>query len=114
MPLDSRTPVLVGAGAIVQREDDPTRAAEPLELMARALESAADDAACPELLARLDEIAAPRGFWAYGDPGRLLADRFQFQSALGAVISQLGPIDVLAEYAFGGEKGARIGVGLSL
>ena len=74
--LDPRTPLLIGAGAVVQREEDPSRAAEPLELMARALEAAAADAGSPDWLAKADWIAAPRGFWQYPDPCRALGDRF--------------------------------------
>jgi acetyl-CoA C-acetyltransferase len=68
--------VLVGVAAVQQREEDPERAVEPLELMARALEAAAEDAGSRELLARADSIRAPRGFWSYSDPCRLLAQRF--------------------------------------
>ena len=76
MALDPRTPILVGAGAVTQRETDPARAAEPLALMALALERAAEDAGCRALLARADSVRAPRGFWNYPDPCRLLAERF--------------------------------------
>ena len=72
----SRTPVLVGVAAVQQREEDPDLAAEPLELMGRALEAAAEDAGSRELLSRADSIRAPRGFWGYSDPCRLLAHRF--------------------------------------
>jgi len=75
MNLDPRTPVLVGAAAAQQREADPERAAEPFELMATALERAAEDAGSKALLERADAIAVPRGFWAYRDPGRLVAER---------------------------------------
>ncbi|MGI9589790.1 MAG: hypothetical protein ACR2P8_00365, partial [Myxococcota bacterium] len=63
MALDPRTPVLVGVGVVQQREEDPARAAEPLELMARALERAAEDAGSRALLERADAIRTPRGFW---------------------------------------------------
>jgi len=74
--LDPRTPVLVGVGAITQREPDPARALEPLALMAHALERAAEDAGAPGLLARADRIGVCRGFWDHPDPGRWLATRF--------------------------------------
>ena len=76
MTLDPRTPVLVGVGAISQREEDPSRAREPLALLIAALERAAEDAGSRELLARADSVRAPRGFWEYPDPGRLVADHF--------------------------------------
>lgn len=75
MPIDPRTPVLVGAAAVQQREDDPARAAEPLDLMVRALEAAADDAGSRALLAAADSVRAPRGFWDYPDPCRQIATR---------------------------------------
>jgi acetyl-CoA C-acetyltransferase len=76
MSLDSRTPVLVGVAAVSQRERDPAAGREPLELMVRALECAAEDAGAPALLGRADGIRVPRGFWNYSDPGRLIAERF--------------------------------------
>ena len=74
--LDPRTPVLVGAGAVTQREEDPAAALEPLTLMAIALERAAEDAGDPALLARAGLVAITRGFWDQPDPGRWLAQRF--------------------------------------
>ena len=65
--------MLVGVGAVSQREEDPARAREPLALMASALERAAEDAGSRALLARADSIRAPRGFWHYPDPCRMLA-----------------------------------------
>ena len=72
---DSRTPVLVGAGAVRQREADPTQAREPVALMAAALERAAEDAGSRRLLERADRIYMPQGMWDYPDPGRLVAER---------------------------------------
>src|SRR5262245_7268619 len=76
MPPDPRTPVLAGVAAVQQRDDDPAKAREPVELMIAALERAAEDAGVRQLLARADRIAAPRGFWDYADPCRLVAERF--------------------------------------
>jgi acetyl-CoA C-acetyltransferase len=74
--LDPRTPVLVGVGAVSQREEDPSRAREPLALMIAALERAAEDAGSRALLERADSVRAPRGFWDYSDPCRLVAEHF--------------------------------------
>ncbi|MAG29289.1 MAG: hypothetical protein CL908_00150 [Deltaproteobacteria bacterium] len=89
MPIDPRTPVLVGVGAVTQHVDDPQEASEPLALMAQALERAAEDAGSRALLASVDSIWAPRGFWAYSDPGRLLAERFGATSAR-TVVAEVG------------------------
>src|SRR5207247_8387910 len=71
---EARTPVLASVGAVTQREADPARAQEPVALMARALERAADDAGSRRWLERADAIAVPRGFWSYADPARRVAE----------------------------------------
>jgi acetyl-CoA C-acetyltransferase len=95
--LDPRTPVLVGVGVVQQREEDPARAAEPLELMGRALERAAEDAGSRALLERADSIRTPRGFWDYPDPGRWLAERFGAAKAR----TEMAEIGVLQTTLFG-------------
>jgi acetyl-CoA C-acetyltransferase len=87
--IDPRTPVLVGVGAVTQREDDPSRALEPLHLMAAALERAAEDAGSPGLLAQAGSIGVSRGFWDYPDPGRWLAERFGASRAR-TVMAEIG------------------------
>ena len=78
MPVDPRTPVLVGAGTATQRFDDPSDGLEACALMAAACRAAADDAGAPGLLPRADLVLVPEGTWHYGDAGRLVA------SAVGA------------------------------
>lgn len=89
MPIHPRTPVLVGAAAVQQREEDPTRAREPLDLMVSALEAAADDAGNRELLAAADSVRAPRGFWDYPDPCRQIAARLGASRAR-TLVAELG------------------------
>jgi acetyl-CoA C-acetyltransferase len=96
-PLDPRTPVLVGAGTIQQRCDDPTQALEPVELMISALRNAAADAGCKDLLARATSIRVPRGFWDYPDPGRIIAERFGARAAR----TQVAELGVLQTTLFG-------------
>ena len=68
-------PVLVGVGQLLQRQDDPTQALEPLEMMVAALEQAGEDCGAPKLLHRADSIYVLRGMWRYGDAGRAVAGR---------------------------------------
>jgi acetyl-CoA C-acetyltransferase len=89
--LDPRTPLLVGVGAITQREEDPVAAQEPLGLMREALARAAEDCESRALLARADLVRVPRGFWDYADPARALAESV---GAAGAR-SELAEIGVL-------------------
>jgi acetyl-CoA C-acetyltransferase len=89
MPIDPHTPVLVGVAAISQHVEDAREAFEPLELMADVLARAADDAGSKELLTSVDSIWAPRGFWDYSDPGRLLAERWG-ASSVRTVVAEIG------------------------
>lgn len=85
MPLDPRTPVLVGAAQLLQREEDPGRACEPVLLMERAAREAAEDAGAPGLLSRLDGIFVPRGLWRYSNPGGLLRERLGAAGACSGI-----------------------------
>ena len=70
MSLDPRTPVLIGAGQVNQRTEEPDT--EPVDLMARAVREAAD----PRVLAALDSIRVVNLLsWRYRDPGLLLGQR---------------------------------------
>jgi len=83
MAVDPRTPVLVGVGQVVERPHPATPIAErpePVDLMARALEAAADDcgprAAGRRLLERAGSLRVifPLS-WRYVNPGALVAER---------------------------------------
>ena len=67
--VDARTPVIVGAGQINDRE----RGAEPIDLMTRCAEAALADSGA--LRDRIDSVRVVWGVWPYRDPGRLVAER---------------------------------------
>lgn len=71
VPIDSRTPVIVGAGLVNDRE----HGSEPIDVMARAAELAMTDAAAPGLRDRIDAVRVVWGVWPYRDPGRSVAGR---------------------------------------
>jgi acetyl-CoA C-acetyltransferase len=74
MPVDPRTPVLIGYGQVNHRDEiDPaTRAVEPVDLMVAATRQAADD----PVIAAMDSIRVVNVLSAqYRDPGRLLGER---------------------------------------
>lgn len=75
MMVSDDMPVLVGAGALTQREEDPSLALEAIALMEGALRRAAADAGTDELLRRASSIRVTNGIWDYPDPGRILAQR---------------------------------------
>jgi acetyl-CoA C-acetyltransferase len=94
-----RTPVLVGIGVATQREEDPARALEPLDLMLAAVRTAGADAleAPAALLAGVGRIAVPKGRWRYQNPGGEIA------RAIGAehAVSLLASVGVLQQTLIG-------------
>jgi acetyl-CoA C-acetyltransferase len=82
VPLDPRTPVIVGVGQVTSRPtpDDATSWTEPLALMVEALGRAGDDASGARgvrssLLERIDVLTAiPSFVWTVPDPARAVAD----------------------------------------
>jgi acetyl-CoA C-acetyltransferase len=85
MTIPPRTPVLVGIAQVEQRERDPLRASEPLELMVRATQLAASDAGSRALLERADAVRVIRGLWPYKDPGRAVAARLGASQAKSGI-----------------------------
>jgi acetyl-CoA C-acetyltransferase len=84
----SRHPVLVGAGVSVQHLDDPRSSVSALELMAQALQAAAEDAGQPSILRAVEQITVPRGTWSYPRPATALSDRIGAKA--GCVLADLG------------------------
>ncbi len=76
MPLDPRTPVLVGVGQLNNRVDQGAEPREPVDLLADAARQAEADAGVSGLLGGLDSIRVVSILsWPYTDPGRLVAER---------------------------------------
>ncbi len=82
---NTKTPVLVGVGQVLQRTDDLDEAKEPLALMVDALRAAAEDAGCAALLTKATSVRVVRGIWKYSDPGRALAQTVGCPSAETAI-----------------------------
>jgi acetyl-CoA C-acetyltransferase len=77
LPIDPRTPVLVGGGQVNQRDGEETR--EPVALVVEAARRAASDAGAPRLATEVDSVRIVSILsWRYRDPGALVA------AALGA------------------------------
>jgi len=70
--IDSRTPVIVGAGQINDRD----YGSEPIDLMVRCTEAALDDSgAATALREHVEAVRVVWGIWPYADPGALVAER---------------------------------------
>ena len=75
MPIDPRTPVLVGTGQLVQRTT-PDEALEPVDMIAEAARRAADDAGAPVILGSVDSIRIVALLsWRYVNHAALVAER---------------------------------------
>jgi acetyl-CoA C-acetyltransferase len=76
LPLDPRTPVLVGYGQVNQHDEHPE--VEPVDLMVAAARAAAD----PRVLEAADSVRIVNLLsWRYRDPGLLLAQRIRAADA---------------------------------
>ncbi|MFG1935200.1 acetyl-CoA acetyltransferase [Mycobacterium sp. NPDC048908] len=76
MPIDPRTPVLIGYGQVNQHDDNP--GVEPVDLMVAAARAAAD----PRVLEAVDSVRVVNVLsWRYRDPGLLLAQRIRAKNA---------------------------------
>ena len=67
------TPVIIGVGQFLNRDDDDP--IDPVALATVAARLAADDCGTTAVLQQLDAIAVvPIVSWRYSDPGRLIAE----------------------------------------
>lgn len=70
--IDPRTPVIVGAGQINDRD----YGCEPVDLMTRCAEAALDDTgAAASVRSAVGDVRVVWGIWPYHDPGRIVAGR---------------------------------------
>jgi acetyl-CoA C-acetyltransferase len=75
MSLDPRTPILVGAGQLLQRVA-PEEALEPVDMIAEAARRAADDAGAPGLIGAIDSVRIVALLsWRYVNHAALVAER---------------------------------------
>lgn len=104
-----RQPVLVGIGLTMQREADPAKALEPLDLMLQAVRRAGADA-CGDrggaLLEGLAFIAVPKGRWRYRNPAGEIARSVGARSAT-TVLADVGVL----QQSLIGEACRRIAAG---
>jgi acetyl-CoA C-acetyltransferase len=93
---DDRTPILVGAGQLVQRDADPREALKPQEMLEAVARSAAEDAGAGDrLLRELDSIGLVTSYPnRANNPVRLLAERLGARPAREYVSEVGGQIGV--------------------
>lgn len=74
MTIPDNTPILVGVGAIQQKENDLDKTKEPIALMIDAVNAALSDTQRAEIAADIELITVPKGMWSYTDPAALIAE----------------------------------------
>jgi len=90
VPLDPRTPVIVGVGQRSQRVDRGEPELEPVDLMVVAARAALEDAgiADPSAIDSVRTVALLS--WRYANPGALVAERLGVGHAVDSGISAMG------------------------
>src|SRR5687768_1461202 len=83
MPLDPRSPVIVGVGQVLRRPATAGELVEPLDLMAAALEVAAEDAGTGRsLLEKATSVRVVEALgWRTANPGAAVAERLKISPA---------------------------------
>ena len=85
--IDPRTPVIIGAGQINDRD----YGCEPLDLMVRCVEAALDDTgASAAVRSSIGSVRVVWGIWPYKDPGRLVAERIGTPDATTTITTSGG------------------------
>ena len=87
------TPVIVGIGFHQEKSEDPTKCAEPYQLMVRAVRRAAEDAGSAALLEQIESISVAQGGWEYHNPGKLIGDALSCSSAR-SILADLGVLQL--------------------
>ena len=85
--VDPRTPVIIGAGQINDRQ----YGCEPLDLMTRCVAAALDDTGAPSAVRdSVGDVRVVWGIWPYRDPGRLVAERIGAPAARTTITTSGG------------------------
>jgi acetyl-CoA C-acetyltransferase len=108
LPIDPRTPVLIGVGVADESDDG----AEAVDLMVAAARAAAADAGGGRLLGAVQHVAVPRGTWSYSDPGRIVAQRIGAPSARTALYDLGIPQQTLLNAAWRSIRAGELDVAL--
>ncbi len=82
MPVDPRSPVIVGVGQHLHRAEGLDDALSPVDLMAEAVQAAAADSGGADVLSHAQSVRIVQLLsWRYRDPAALLAARLGMQPA---------------------------------
>ena len=107
-------PVLIGIGCL-QQKGSFAELDEALTLMEKATLAAIEDTENSEIISYIDEIQIPKGYWAYRDPGKWIAEKHGFSNAITSVtkigVLQQNLINSACKKIINGEIRASVIVG---
>jgi acetyl-CoA C-acetyltransferase len=116
------TPLLAGVGVATQRQEDPSKAKEPLALMIDAAMAAGTDSGASALLHHVERVYVPQGRWRYRDAAGAIAGAIGSphaktvhakvgvlqQTLIGDACRRIADGEIAAALVVGGEGGYRL------
>ncbi len=79
--MNPNTPVIIGASQWLQRITNPEDALEPVDMMVKAVQMAAEDTTVPGLLSAIESVRVVRGVWRYTQPAGYVAEKIGVPNA---------------------------------
>ncbi len=94
-------PVIVGVAQVSQREDDPSIAQSPIDLMIKAVSQAVLDTGSSKILQSIDSVRVVRGKWGYKNPAQEVAEQLDLARVQTGLTSLGGNyVQTLANQSF--------------
>ena len=94
-------PVIVGVAQVSQREDNPSIAQSPIDLMIKAVSQAVLDTGSSKILQSIDSVRVVRGKWGYKNPAQEVAEQLDLARVQTGLTSLGGNyVQTLANQSF--------------
>ena len=102
-------PVIVGVAQVSQREDNPSIAQSPIDLMIKAVSQAVLDTGSSKILQSIDSVRVVRGKWGYKNPAQEVAEQLDLARVQTGLTSLGGNyVQTLANQSFRDIQSGRL------
>ena len=88
-------PVIVGVAQVSQREDNPSIAQSPIDLMIKAVSQAVLDTGSSKILQSIDSVRVVRGKWGYKNPAQEVAEQLDLARVQTGLTSLGGNLSLI-------------------